>query len=379
MPTMKKAIVFYPEELLQAMEPGPLYGRYFEESGIFNVVTSAVAASDPTVYTQIGTLFPAQGDVPQDYAKLVGLWRNGGPYFQHRGEPYETRYYSLHNDLFSRNTGILESRILLEKHAVILGCGSVGSLVALALARSGVGRFTLIDNDIFEYHNIARHQCSIRDVGAYKVHALAGRIREINPGAQIAVYADIIESLPKEAFDQVSADDTILIGCADNHLADVYANSIAALYKAPFLAIGCWHRAFAGAVFYWLPGMPCYYCALGDGGGLGALDARSDVSRRFYMDEEEAGVAALQFEPGLSVDIDFVTMVGIKLTLDLLCRDMDSYTPRLLGHLRQYTLICNTNRKELGGDMAEIFSYPLQVTTSLKTSFRSPCPPCKYE
>ena len=36
-------------------------------------------------------------------------------------------------DIFSRNTGILESDIMLSKGAIIIGCGSVGSLVALEL------------------------------------------------------------------------------------------------------------------------------------------------------------------------------------------------------------------------------------------------------
>jgi molybdopterin/thiamine biosynthesis adenylyltransferase len=214
-------------------------------------------------------------------------------------------------------------------------------------------------------------------VGDYKVNALRRRILEINPRAEVACHAAVIENLPKEAFDGLTAEDGIVIGCADNRPADVYANSVAALYRAPFLSIGCWHRAFAGAVFYWLPGMPCYYCALGDGGGADAPDMRPDVSRRFYMGEEEA--AALRFEPGIAADIDFVTLVGVKLSLDLLCRDSALYTPRLLGYLKQYTLICNTNRPEIGGEMAEIFSYPLQVTTSLKTEFRGPCPPCRYE
>lgn len=43
-------------------------------------------------------------------------------------------------------------------------------------------------------------------------------------------------------------DQTVLIGCADNRSADVYANSISVMYGIPFLSIGFWERAFAGEI-----------------------------------------------------------------------------------------------------------------------------------
>jgi molybdopterin/thiamine biosynthesis adenylyltransferase len=39
---------------------------------------------------------------------------------------------------------------LLASHAVIVGCGALGSLQAMALARAGVGRLTIIDRDYVE-------------------------------------------------------------------------------------------------------------------------------------------------------------------------------------------------------------------------------------
>ena len=59
---------------------------------------------------------------------------------------------------------------MTEKKVVVLGCGSVGSLIAMELARSGVGNFLLVDADTLEYHNLCRHQCGIEDVGDLKVN-----------------------------------------------------------------------------------------------------------------------------------------------------------------------------------------------------------------
>ena len=46
---------------------------------------------------------------------------------------------------------------------VIVGCGSIGSHLAMCLAKSGVSKFTLIDNDIVVAENVPRHLCDMVD------------------------------------------------------------------------------------------------------------------------------------------------------------------------------------------------------------------------
>ena len=135
--------------------------------------------------------------------------------------------YTLKLDVFSRNTGILESDIMLEKGAILIGCGSVGSLVALELAKSGVGRFFLIDSDLLGYHNICRHQCGMYDVGRYKTEALRDRILQINPYAEVITRNMAVQDVPFEELFAFSEKDSIFIGGADNREGDLYANNIA--------------------------------------------------------------------------------------------------------------------------------------------------------
>ena len=72
--------------------------------------------------------------------------------------------------------------------------------------------------------------------------------------------------------------------------------------------------------------------------------------------------------------------MGIKLIIDILNSTNEGYIPRLLNNLQQYTLICNTSDPAIGGEMVEIFSYPLQVTTSLVVGFGKDCNgECNYE
>lgn len=369
-----KQLILLPEDYVRNHYIGKLYGKHFDQSNVFNVFSADMLDAYKTADC-IGEIVSCKPETDGDC--LTGYWDQDVLKFSYKGESYSIEYYNLLQNIFSRNSGILESAIMSNKCAFILGCGSVGSLVALELARAGVGKFVLIDNDILEYHNLCRHQCSIMDVGQYKVYALERRIKEINPTAQIFCFPKIVEQVGRTVFDEYCKQGgAILVGCADNRTADVYSNSIAALYKVPFISIGFWERAFAGEIFYWLPNanMPCYKCALGDGGGL---SQRTSTNRRIYTTQED--LAKVNFEPGISVDINFVTTIGIKLILDILNVGSEEYTPRLLNYLQQYTLVCNTNNSKIGGEMAEIFSYPLQVTTSLKVGFCKGCPPCEFE
>lgn len=364
--------VLVPEEIIKNHYCGELYGSYSSESGVFNVFDS-VMRDQLCHYEYIGNI----GEKKGNHGGVYGYWKDGSLRFEFEGVDFRTETYRLTQNIFSRNTGILESDIMLEKTVIILGCGSVGSLVALELCRSGVGRFVLIDNDIVEYHNLCRHQCNIYDVGKYKVCALKERLLAINPAAAVETKISAVETIPKEVFDRHCVrGNSIIVGCADNRAADVYANSLAVMYKIPFISIGFWERAFAGEIFYYLPDrtMPCYKCALGDGG---ELSNRTSTNRRIYTNQED--LKKINFEPGISVDINFVTTIGIKLILDILNIGNEKFTPRVLDSLKQYTLVCNTNKTKIGGEAAEIFSYPLQVTTSLEVGHGCNCPPCEFE
>lgn len=360
----KEPSVYYPTEIEKAHYIGDLYGFYIENTNTFNVVSLGEDERFPML-KRIGVVAENRPDTGSD-EMLIGYFEEGKVKFVNSiGKVCKKEPYSLKMDVFSRNTGILESDVMLKTGAILVGCGSVGSLVALELAKAGVGRFLLIDNDILGYHNLCRHQCGMLDVGRYKTEAVRDRILQINPTAKVVVQNCIIQEVPLRVFDEFCDKDTIVIGGADNRQGDLYANQIAKEVGMPLMSIGCWERAFAGEIFYCLPeGMPDYedfMYALGD------MSGRVNQNRKFYTNEEELEKAS--FEPGISVDIDFVTVIATKLAIDILNRDNPNYTKRLLGHLSQYTLVCNTNNPKVGGENAEIFSYPLQVTTSIQVEY----------
>lgn len=70
----------------------------------------------------------------------------------------------------------------------IAGCGGLGSTVALALARVGVGRLILADFDVVEPTNLNRQQYYIDQIGMFKVEALATTIARVNPAVRVETW-----------------------------------------------------------------------------------------------------------------------------------------------------------------------------------------------
>jgi len=78
-------------------------------------------------------------------------------------------------------------------HAFVVGVGGVGSWTAEALARSGVGRITLVDMDVVVASNVNRQlQALTENFGRGKAEVLAERIRGINPRARVTVVDDYL-------------------------------------------------------------------------------------------------------------------------------------------------------------------------------------------
>lgn len=73
-----------------------------------------------------------------------------------------------------------------EAPVAVVGLGSVGSKVAVSLARSGVRRFLLIDDDVLAPQNLVRHQLTWRGVGAHKVDAIEAELKLVAPGVSVA-------------------------------------------------------------------------------------------------------------------------------------------------------------------------------------------------
>jgi tRNA A37 threonylcarbamoyladenosine dehydratase len=89
--------------------------------------------------------------------------------------------------------GVNGAASIRAAHVVVVGVGGVGSWTVEALARSGVGRLTLIDLDNVSESNINRQIHALDDtVGMAKVEAMRQRIAHINPDCAVACIEDFV-------------------------------------------------------------------------------------------------------------------------------------------------------------------------------------------
>jgi adenylyltransferase/sulfurtransferase len=124
---------------------------------------------------------------------------------------------------------------LLAAHAVIAGCGALGSFHAGALARAGVGKLTIIDRDYVEPSNLHRQFLFEEEDAADalpKAAAAARRIARIN--SSIHVRPAIADLTPANAEELLGGADIILDG-TDNFEARYLINDFAVSRGIPWI------------------------------------------------------------------------------------------------------------------------------------------------
>ena len=70
----------------------------------------------------------------------------------------------------------------------VCGLGGLGSNIAIALARAGIGKLILVDFDKVDLTNLHRQQYKASQIGMYKTEALAENLREINPYIELETH-----------------------------------------------------------------------------------------------------------------------------------------------------------------------------------------------
>ncbi|MBA6296429.1 tRNA cyclic N6-threonylcarbamoyladenosine(37) synthase TcdA [Colwellia sp. MB02u-9] len=101
--------------------------------------------------------------------------------------------YQLRFGGIARLYGNSQSTALQQAHFCVIGIGGVGSWVAEALARNGIGQITLIDLDDLCVTNINRQIHALTDtVGLSKVDVMRDRIKQINPECLVSTIEDFV-------------------------------------------------------------------------------------------------------------------------------------------------------------------------------------------
>ena len=171
---------------------------------------------------------------PQDGARVVVLLSLADGRVRARGFAYReehwvegsVKFVPMRAETYLRSAGLLETDVLEQKSVAVVGLGSGGSAIAVALAQAGVGRMTLVDRDRLEIGNVSRHACGVGDLGRRKTRALHDLVLGKNPAIDVAVHdLDVVEqpAALREALDGVD----LLIGATDGDASRFLVNQVA--------------------------------------------------------------------------------------------------------------------------------------------------------
>ncbi len=137
----------------------------------------------------------------------------------------------LHEALVSRHGDALQAKLDVARVAVC-GVGGLGSNVAIALARAGVGHLHLLDFDRIEITNLNRQQYRVSQIGMLKVEALRENLAEIAPYCDVTIDTVRLtaENIPEkltgfpiicEAFDRADAK-AMLLDAVTEHFREAW-------------------------------------------------------------------------------------------------------------------------------------------------------------
>lgn len=147
-------------------------------------------------------------------------------------ETFDRRFSGL-----SRLYGVEGAKRIRAAHIVVVGIGGVGSWAVESLARSGVGRLTLIDLDHVAESNINRQIHAIEStVGQAKVLAMRDRIHSFSPECVVTCIEQFAESTNWPAIlpDGVTA----VIDACDQVMAKTAMAAWARTAKSHFISVG---------------------------------------------------------------------------------------------------------------------------------------------
>jgi molybdopterin/thiamine biosynthesis adenylyltransferase len=142
----------------------------------------------------------------------------------------------------------IEHARLAEIRIGIVGLGSIGSKVAVSLARSGARKFLLVDDDLLVPGNLCRHELSWASAGVHKAEAVHEALSLVAPAIDVRVRAHRVagqESALEAAAalkDLASCD--VLIDATANPSVFLRLASIAKTHRRPL----CWGELFAGGI-----------------------------------------------------------------------------------------------------------------------------------
>jgi len=172
-------------------------------------------------------------------------------------KPEEILRYS--RQLIIPEIGLKGQKKLKRSSVLIVGCGGLGSPIALYLASSGIGHIGLVDYDLVELSNLHRQPIyRNEDIGKPKVILARERLLSINPEIQVDTYNKLFTS---QNADKIAQSYDIIIDGTDNIPTRYLINDLCVFTDKPYV-YGAVYRFFGQASVFHASKGPCYRCLM---------------------------------------------------------------------------------------------------------------------
>ncbi len=140
--------------------------------------------------------------------------------------------YSRH--ILLNDIGVEGQEKLLASHALVVGAGGLGSPVALYLGSAGVGRITIVDNDVVDATNLQRQIAhSLDKVGMNKAVSARQSIAAINPDVQVTC---VTQRADAALLAQLVATADVVVDCCDNFATRHAINAACVQHRKPLVS-----------------------------------------------------------------------------------------------------------------------------------------------
>lgn len=147
-------------------------------------------------------------------------------------------------------------------HVVVIGAGGIGSPALQYLVAAGIGRITIVDDDVVDLSNLQRQTLfGVADIDAAKIDAAAAALARIDP--DVAIERRRTRIGPDNARAILSGADVVLDG-TDNFATRLAVADAALALHIPLIsaAVGQFEGQL-GVYRGWETGKPCYRCFVG--------------------------------------------------------------------------------------------------------------------
>lgn len=163
---------------------------------------------------------------------------------------------------YSRIESSVDMSITQNSNIIIVGAGGSYSLIT-SLARSGIGKLTVIDFDRVEKTNIVRQGYKQSDIGHYKVVALGQEIKSINPEIEYSGIPKNILEMSESELDTIFSKADLLLFLTDSFQAQSFGNILALRYNKPAIWSGWYEGSRTAELFFQVPDYTtaCFRCA----------------------------------------------------------------------------------------------------------------------